>query len=399
MCACQASQNHEVILIEKNEKVGKKIYITGKGRCNVTNNCTTQEFINNVVTNPKFLYSAINKCTPQDVMSFFEEQGVKLVTERGNRVFPYSYHASDITKALLDKCLQNKVVVKYLETVISVSKKEEGFLVKTNKNVYLVDKVVIATGGLSYPNTGSTGDGYEFANGFGIKVEKQVPGLVPLLIEETFPKELFNFTFKNVQLSAVNNQNNKLIKKEFGELLTMKNSLGGPIALTISSLINHIDYHNVNLEIDFKPALSEEMLDIRIKKDIEELKSKSSANAFILVRGLVPNGLIQLILKRTNIDGNLKVKFITQEQIENIIEELKHFKVKYKGLDSFTKAIITKGGINVKELNPQNMEVKSIPGLYFVGEVVDVDAFTGGFNMQIALSTGYIAGTDINSKN
>lgn len=398
MCACKASETHDVILIEKNEKVGKKIYITGKGRCNVTNNCPPQEFINNVVTNNKFLYSSINRFTPQDVMNFFESNGVTLVTERGNRVFPYSYKASDITKALVNKCLENKVQIKLEEEVKSVELKEGKYLVKTNKLIYIVDKLVIATGGLSYPNTGSTGDGYKFAKGLDIKVTNLLPALVPLLIKDNIPKELYNFTFKNVQLSAFNKQNKKIIKQEFGELMTMKNALAGPIALTISSLINHLNPQDVALEIDFKPAINEEKLDARIKRDIEDLKKRANSNAFILVRGLVPNGLIQMILQRSGVDSNLKIKQITQEHISSIIYQLKHFAIDYLGLDDYSRAIVTKGGIDVKELNPQTMEVKSYPGLYFVGEVIDVDAFTGGFNMQIALSTGYSAGKHISEQ-
>ena len=395
MCACKASERHDVILVEKNEKVGKKIYITGKGRCNVTNNCTQQEFIINVVTNPKFLYSAINNFTSQDTIEFFESSGVTLVTERGNRVFPYSYHASDITKALVNNCLKNNVKINLNETVLDITKNEDKFIVKTDKRTYQVDKVVVATGGLAYPNTGSTGDGYKFADKMGIKVVSQVPALVPLLIGDELPKELYNFTFKNVQICAKNNKNNKIIKKEFGELITMKGAIGGPIALTVSSIINNFDCHDIDLELDFKPSLSKETLDARIKRDIEELKKKPNSNAFILVRGLAPNGLIQLILNRTNIDSNLKIKLITQEQIDKIIDTLKSFKLKYLGLESFNKAIITKGGIDVKEINPQTMESKKVPGVYFIGEVIDVDAYTGGFNMQIALSTGFVCGKAI----
>ena len=270
--------------------------------------------------------------------------------------------------------------------------KEGKYLVKTNKLIYIVDKLVIATGGLSYPNTGSTGDGYKFAKGLDIKVTNLLPALVPLVIKDNIPKALYNFTFKNVQLSAFNKQNKKIIKQEFGELMTMKNALAGPIALTISSLINHLNPQDVALEIDFKPAINEEKLDARIKRDIEDLKKRANSNAFILVRGLVPNGLIQMILKRINIDGNLKIKLITQEHIDALINQLKHFELKYRGLESFDRAIVTSGGVTTKEINPQKMEVKKVPGLFFVGEVLDVDAFTGGFNMQIALSTGFVCG-------
>ena len=397
MAAIKASETNEVTLIEKNEKVGMKIYITGKGRCNVTNNCTTQEFIQNMVTNPKFMYSSINKFNSQAVMNFFESQGVELVTERGNRVFPYSYHASDITKALLNKCLENRVVFKYLEAVISITKKEEGFLVKTNKNIYLVDKVIIATGGKSYPHTGSTGDGYKFAESFSLDVVEPVQGLVPLLIRDEIPRELYNFTFKNVQLSAFNHNNHKLIHQEFGELMTCKNSIAGPITLTISSLINRMKPCDVDLEIDFKPALTNEMLENRIRTDIDDLKHKANANAYILIRRLVPVGFIPVVLQRMGIDGNLRIKlFDFGQNVNNLIETLKHFKLSYKGLEDFNRAIITSGGVSVKELDPKTLESKKVPGLYFCGEVIDVDAFTGGFNMQVALCTGYSAGDSLN---
>lgn len=397
MCGVKASRNNEVIIIEKNEKVGKKIYITGKGRCNVTNNCSNQEFINNVVTNPKFLYSAINHFSCGDTMNFFEEKGVKLVTERGNRVFPYSYHASDITKALLNTCLDNNVKINYLENVIKIEKENDKFFVTTNKSTYLVDKVVVATGGMSYPQTGSTGDGYLFAKGFNIDIVNPTPGLVPLLVKDEFPKELYNFTFKNVKLSAFFKSSNRLIHSEFGELMTMKGSIGGPIALTMSSLINRINVNDILLELDLKPALTEEILENRINNDIVELRKKANSNAYILLRGLVPSSLIPMVLKRIGVESSLLIKSFSHEIIVRLINVLKHFKLEYAGLDSFSRAIITSGGISVKEINPKTMEVKKIPGLFFVGEVLDVDAFTGGFNMQIALSSGACCGDYLSS--
>ena len=397
MCGVKASRNNEVIIIEKNEKVGKKIYITGKGRCNVTNNCSNQEFINNVVTNPKFLYSAINHFSCGDTMNFFEEKGVKLVTERGNRVFPYSYHASDITKALLNTCLDNNVKINYLENVIKIGKENDKFFVTTNKSTYLVDKVVVATGGMSYPQTGSTGDGYLFAKGFNIDIVNPTPGLVPLLVKDEFPKELYNFTFKNVKLSAFFKSSNRLIHSEFGELMTMKGSIGGPITLTMSSLINRINVNDILLELDLKPALTEEILENRINNDIVELRKKANSNAYILLRGLVPSSLIPVVLKRIGVESSLLIKSFSHEIIVRLINVLKHFKLEYAGLDSFSRAIITSGGISVKEINPKTMEVKKIPGLFFVGEVLDVDAFTGGFNMQIALSSGACCGDYLSS--
>lgn len=397
MCALKASEKNQVILIEKNYKVGMKIYITGKGRCNITNNCSPQEFINHVVTNPKFLYSSINKFNSQDTINFFESRGVKLVTERGNRVFPYSYHASDITKVLLNECLKNNVDIHYLESVIEIKKVEEKFIVKTNKDIYCVDQVVIATGGKSYPHTGSTGDGYRFAKELGINVIDQVPSLVPLKVDMEFPRQLYKFTLKNVVLSSFYIDNNKLIKKEFGELMILKKEIAGPIAISLSSIINRLDYQKIYLEIDFKPALEEDALDKRIKKDIEELRVKSNTNLFILIRGLVPSGFIEIILKRIKQDGNLKINQINAQIIRSIIYEIKHFRLKYLGLDSFDHAIVTSGGIDIKEISPKFMESKKIKGLYFVGEVLDVDAYTGGFNMQIALSTGFSCGEYLNT--
>lgn len=399
MCALKASEKNQVIIIEKNYKAGMKIYITGKGRCNVTNNCSENEFINNVVSNPKFMYSSINSFSCQDTMNFFTKSGVNLVTERGNRVFPYSYHASDITKALLNACLNNQVIINYSEKVISIKKEESGFKVLTDKRTYLVDSVVLATGGKSYPQTGSTGDGYQFARNFDIKVVKPLPGLVPLLIKDQIPRELFNFTFKNVGLTAFYKENHRVIRYEFGELMMGKNSLSGPISLTISSIINRLSPDSIALEMDLKPALDDEKLKARIEKDIEDLKKKPNSNAFILVRGLVPSGMILWILKRINVDSNLAIKYFNEKNVIDLVNVLKHFSFDYIGLDSFEHAIITNGGVDVKEINPKTMEVKKIPGLYIVGELIDVDAFTGGFNMQIAFSTGYSAGLDLLNKN
>lgn len=392
MSAIKAAESCKVTLIEKNEKVGKKIYITGKGRCNVTNNCTNQEFIQKVVNNSKFLFSAINNFSCLDTMDFFKNAGVKLVTERGNRVFPYSYHASDITKALVLKCEENNVDIKLNEVVNKVTKINDKFEVITSKRKYIADKVIIATGGISYPQTGSTGDGYRFAEVFNHQIVSPVGGLVPLLVKDEFPKEMYNFTLKNVILHSKNKKTNKIIRSEFGELMIMKKAIAGPITLTISSLINRVEPMDIDLEIDLKPALDEETLFNRITKEIEELKSKNLSNTYVLLRRLVPIGLISMILKRCSIDSNLKVKFLQENHIKSIINVLKHFKLDYQGLEVVDRAIITSGGVSVKEVNPKTFESKLISGLYFVGEVLDVDAFTGGFNMQIALSTGFAAG-------
>lgn len=383
MCAYKLKEKgHDVILIDKNEKVGKKIYITGKGRCNVTNNCTQEDFFNNVVTNPKFLYSAFNNFNSQDTMDFFESRGVKLVAERGNRVFPVSYQASEIAKALYDANKQLGVDIKLNEPVISINKTGEVFDIVTKKNSYKADKVVIATGGMSYSHTGSTGDGYKFAKMFGHNIINPVPGLVTLRIKEEIPSVLYRFTFKNVTLKITGP---KIKKQEFGEVTFYKEGVAGAAALTLSSSINRIDPSLLNLEIDFKPALTNEKLDARI---IRETMDKENKTVSDLVHKLLPKEMVKWFFDISKINPNLSTTDLRKEVREAIVNNLKSFKLTFVGLDDIDRAVITSGGIDVKEINPKTLESKLVPGLYFAGEVIDVDCYTGGYNMQTAICTG-----------
>ena len=397
MCAIEASknQNNHVVLLEKNEKAGKKIYITGKGRCNVTNNCLPQDLINNVVNNPKFLYSAINRFKPSDTINFFETRGVHLVTERGNRVFPESYKASDITKVLLNECNKNGVDIRYDQEVKIIFKDQEGFTVKTFNNEYPCDSLVIATGGISYPLTGSTGDGYKFSAKFGHSIVDPVPGLNAIRIKEKFPREAYKLNLRNVSLNV---KCGKFNRSEFGEMMLIDSLIDGPIVNTMSSLINRFNPSDVSLEIDFKPALNEETLHERIVSDIEEMKHKANSNLFILLRGLIPSALILMFCEVLKANSNLPAKQIDEKLIRNIIDKLKHFKLTYLGLDDIKHAIITSGGVNTKEVDPKTFMSKKVENLYIIGELLDVDAFTGGYNMQIALSTGFACGNALANK-
>ena len=388
MCAHQASlKGHEVIIIEKNEKAGKKIYITGKGRCNITNDCSETEFIKNVVSNPKFMYSAINSFSCSNTIDFFESRKVPLVVERGNRVFPKSYHASDITKALLDAC--RDVDIHLNETVKNIYKEGNDFIVITNKSEYVVDKVVIATGGISYPSTGSTGDGYSFARSFGHTIVEPVAGLNGLIVKEKISPTLKDFTLKNVSLIA---KCGKKTIEEFGELTFLSNGLGGPISLTISSLINRFNPKEVKLFIDLKPPLSNETLDARIVKDIAK---KPNVTYISFLRGFMPAAIIPLFLEKTKIPSDKMMHSFTVEERKIMVSNLKGLEFSFVSLDKIDRAIITSGGVSVKEVNAKTLESKKVSGLYFAGEVLDLDAFTGGFNMQIALSTGYLAGNSL----
>ena len=385
MCSYQLrNKGYDVVLIDKNEKVGKKIYITGKGRCNITNNCSKEEFFNNVVNNPKFLYSAYNSFTSQDTIEFFESRGVKLITERGNRVFPASYRPEDIVHCLYDINKKSGVDIKLNEPVMSITKQGKVFKVVTKKDAYEADKVVIATGGKSYAHTGSSGDGYRFAKEFGHTIIDPVPGLITLRIKEEIPANLYRFTFKNVSLKAIAN---KFKHEEFGEITFYKEGVAGATALTISSLINRMDAKDVSIEIDFKPALSYEKLDARV---IREIQSGDSKNIEELIHKLLPKEIVKWFIQIAKLNPNSPISDLKKEVREKIVNNLKGFKLTYIGLDDIDRAVITSGGVNVKEVNPNTLESKLVPGLYFAGEVLDVDCFTGGFNLQTALCTGYL---------
>ena len=382
MCSYKLKEKgFDVLLLEKNEKVAKKIYITGKGRCNITNNCSKEDFFNNVVNNPKFLYSAYNNFTSQDTMEFFESRGVKLIVERGNRVYPASYKPQDIVSCLYESCKNAGVDIKLNEPVLSIDKKD-NFIVRTKKNIYEADKVVIATGGKSYAHTGSTGDGYEFAKRFGHTIIEPVPALITLRIKEEIPAILYRFTFKNVSLKVITPD---FKKEEFGEITFYKEGVAGATALTLSSLINRIDPAKVSIEIDFKPALDHKKLDARVIREIQSGENKTVKE---LVHKLLPKEIVDWFLKVSKINGNLDVVTLNKEVRESIVNNLKAFKLSYIGLDDIDRAVVTSGGVSTKEVNPNTLESKLVPGLYFSGEVLDVDCFTGGYNLQTAISTG-----------
>lgn len=389
-----AGCGHEVHIYEKNEKLGKKIFITGKGRCNVTNACDMETLHQNMISNPKFLYSSLYGFNNYDVMDMLEAGGCPLKTERGNRVFPVSDKSSDVIMALSGKLRELGVSVHYYEEVTGLIIKNErcqGLVLKKNKEKVYADAVIVATGGLSYPTTGSTGDGYRFAKAAGHVVTELSPALVPFNTAETVVKDLQGLALKNIEVTIFDGK--KELYREFGEMLFTHFGVSGPVLLSASSYVAAIlKKRSLELSIDLKPALSEEQLDLRILRDFEEFTNKQFKNALI---HLYPSKMVPVMVKRSQISPDKKVNEITKEERLRIIENTKRFRLTLTGLRDYKEAIITQGGISVKEINPSTMESKKISGLYFAGEVLDLDGVTGGFNLQIAWSTGYAAGSHI----
>lgn len=385
-----AINGNEVVLIEKNEKLGKKIYITGKGRCNLTNLCEPDDFLQNVVTNPKFVYASIYGFTPQETVDFFNGLGLKTKVERGNRVFPESDKSSDVIKTLSSAILSAKVTVKLNETVKSIT--TFGGAVKsiiTDKNEYFCDRVIVATGGLSYPSTGSTGDGYGFAEAVGHTVTELSPSLTGLNLAGGDFLPLQGLTLKNVGVSVF--ADGKLIYAKQGEALFTHYGISGPTILSASSVINGVKADKFMLKIDLKPALERETLSARVLRDFNLNLNKEIKNS---LDALLPKSLIPLIIKRAGIPEYKKPNSITVKERERLVFALKNLDFEITGTRGFNEAVITRGGVCVKEINPKNMESKLIKGLRFCGEVLDLDAFTGGFNLQIAFSTGKAAAND-----
>lgn len=391
LAAIAAAQNgHEVHLYEKNEKLGKKIFITGKGRCNVTNACDMDTLFSSVVTNKKFLYSAFYGFTNYDMMDLLERCGVRLKIERGGRVFPESDKSSDIIGALVSECKRCGVSI-YLHTevkgLIIDNGVCRGLLLQGNRRVE-ADRVIVATGGLSYQTTGSTGDGYEFAKKAGHQVTELSPALVPFNVKEPEVKELQGLSLKNVEVSLLSGK--KVLYQDFGEMLFTHYGVSGPVILSASSFAaKAVKKGPVLLSIDLKPALTMEQLDTRILRDFEEMKNKQFKNS---LEKLLPSKLIPVIVSRSGIDPEKKVNEVTKQERLALAGLLKGYTLTLTGLRDYNEAIITQGGISVKEINPSTMESKLVPGLYFAGEVLDLDAVTGGFNLQIAWSTAYAAG-------
>ncbi len=418
MASCAAaSQGAKVLLLENNEKTGKKIYITGKGRCNFTNLCETEDFFGNVPHNANFLYSSVYSFDPHAVLDWFEEHGVKTKVERGNRAFPLSDHASDITRCLeremkrLGVEVRLNTEVKELYISSGDSKRQTGDIEKNSGNAenrvsdvgkcahiagvvlsdgsrIFADRVIVATGGLSYPSTGSTGDGYRFARAAGHKVTGLSPSLVPLNVKEQDILQMQGLSLKNVTLTIFDGK--KKLFHEMGEMMFTHFGVTGPLILGASSMLQGIiEKRELPAQIDLKPALSEEKLDARILREFDDNRNRSFRNA---IRGMYPAKMIPVIIARSGIDPDLPVHDITQAMRRRLIDCTRKFGFTITSLRGYNEAIITRGGVSVREIDPGTMESKLVKGLYFAGEVLDVDAVTGGFNLQIAWSTGRAAG-------
>lgn len=388
-----AYNGNEVHVFEKNEKMGKKLFITGKGRCNITNASDIQNHFSNIMRNSKFLYSAYNNFTSEDICRMIESTGVQTKIERGNRVFPQSDKSSDVIWALT-KIMKDVGVEIHLKTnIMDVASDAAGIkITDEKKNIYKGDKCIVATGGLSYQATGSTGDGYGFAKKMGHTIEETFPSLVPFNIREEYCKTLQGLSLKNVQLT-VRDENKKIYYSELGEMLFTHFGMSGPLVLSASGHISDkMKQHRFQVIVDLKPALSNAMLDKRILKDFREGMNKNFSNS---IEKLLPKKLIPIVIGMSEIDPYKKVHEITKEEREHLIQVIKNLPFTISGLRNYNEAIITKGGISIKEINPKTMESKIVPNIYFVGEVLDIDALTGGYNLQIAWSTGYLAGSSI----
>jgi len=379
-----AEAGAEVKVIERNDRLGKKLLITGKGRCNVTNNSDINTHIENTPTNPRFMYTAHNNFTPQDVISFFEELGVPLKTERGDRVFPVSDKAGDICGAL--KRRMNHLGVTVLTEYVKSVTKGEDFTVITDKGEHHADAVIIATGGKSYPLTGSTGDGYKFAESFGHTVVPPKPSLVPVECAEKWCKEAMGLSLRNVTLTVLDGE--REVYFEQGEMLITHFGVSGPLVLSASSHMKGLGGKKYSLAIDLKPALDFETLDKRIQSDFSKNINRDFCNS---LGELLPAKLIPIIIRLSGIDGRCKCNSVTKEERHALVSLLKALPLTATKFRPIDEAIITSGGVNVKEISPKTMESKLVPGLYFAGEVIDVDAYTGGFNLQIAFATARLA--------
>ncbi len=388
-----ARRGREVHIFEKNEKLGKKLYITGKGRCNLTNACEMEELFDSVRTNPRFLYSAFYGFTNQDVMDFFEQEGLPLKVERGGRVFPVSDRAADVLDTLR-RSIKRAGVKVHLNTEVKELMCQEGRmkgLVLEDGRVVNGEAVIVATGGLSYPSTGSTGDGYRFAEKLGHKVTECLPSLTPFTIREDFVKELQGLSLKNVEICIYNGK--KGMFREFGEMLFTHFGVSGPLILTASSFVGSLAARQeLRLVLDLKPALTVEQLDQRLLRDFDANPNKSFKN---IASGLFPAKLTPVMLELGGISPDKKVHDISREERQGFVRLIKNLEMTVTGLRGYREAIITKGGVAVKEINPSTMESKLVSGLYFIGEVLDLDAVTGGFNLQIAWSTAYAAGNAV----
>lgn len=391
MAAVFAARNGQnVQLLEKNEKLGKKLFITGKGRCNITNAADIEDLFTAVTSNPKFLYSGFYSFTNQQVIDFFEELGVKTKIERGERVFPVSDHSSDVIAAFSRELKALGVAVSLhteVRELLCEQDKVCGVLL-TNGKKMKADAVIVATGGISYPSTGSTGDGYRFAKETGHRVTELLPSLVPMEVRQWYAKELQGLSLRNIEIRITDGK--KKLYEEFGEMLFTHYGVTGPVILSASSVVGKtLRKKELTLHIDLKPALSEEQLDKRILREFDANHNKQYKNS---IDSLFPAKLKPVMIELSEIEPEKKVNEITKEERQRLVHLIKDFTMTLTGLRSYNEAIITKGGVSVKEIDPGTMESKKMKGLYFAGEVLDLDAMTGGYNLQIAWSTGYLAG-------
>ena len=387
-----AGLGKSTLLLEKMNRCGKKISITGKGRCNVTNNCTSDDFFANIPTNPRFLYSAYAGFDSQDCMDFFERLGVPLKTERGNRVFPVSDKAEDIVRALEQGCEDygvDRIFSKVTEIIT-----EDGAVkgVKCGSRTYFAPSVLIATGGRSYPGTGSDGDGYRFAEELGHTVTDIKPSLVPIESDDDYCRDMMGLSLKNVVLTLKDTVKNKVVFSEMGEMLFTHFGVSGPLVLSASSHIPQIESGRYIFYIDLKPALDEKKLDERILRDFKEIPNRIFANS---LSKLLPSKMIPTVVELSGIDGEKQVNSVTKQERQRLVSLLKAFPVHIRSFRPIADAIVTSGGVKFSEVSPKTMESKLVKGLYFAGEVLDVDGYTGGFNLQIAFSTGCLAGENM----
>ena len=385
-----ARKGKNVLLLEKNEKLGKKLFITGKGRCNITNSAEIDELFSAVVSNPKFLYSSFYSLTNDQVIEFFEELGVKTKVERGGRVFPESDHSSDVIRALEQELKRLGAEIRLrteVKEILAEGGRAKGVSLSSGEKLN-ADAVIIATGGISYPSTGSTGDGYRFARECGHKVTELSPALVPMEVEEWYAKELMGLSLRNIEIKITDGK--KKLYEEFGEMLFTHYGVTGPVILSASSIVGKkLKEHPLTLHIDLKPALTEEQLDKRVLREFEANHNRQFKNA---VDSLFPAKLKPVIVELSGIPEEKKVNEVTKEERLRFVRMIKDFSMTLTAMRGYNEAIITKGGVSVKEIDPGTMESRLVNRLYFAGEVLDLDAVTGGYNLQIAWSTGYLAG-------
>ena len=403
MAAITAKENkNDVLIIEKNNQLGKKLLITGKGRCNITSSLEMEDFIKNTPGNGMFLYSAYQQFTNQDIIQFLKQQGLEVKEERGNRIFPVTDKSVDVLKCFTKRIKELDIDIKYNTKVVEIlTEMVDGentvIGVKTYRETINANKVILATGGKSYPLTGSTGDGYQLVEKLGHSITKIKPSLVPLEVyDKAECKELQGLSLRNVEIKLIDIEKNKQIYEDFGEMVFTHFGVSGPTILSSSAHL--VRYKNIDklfhekkivLKIDLKPALDEKKLNDRILRDFEDAKNKQFKNS---LDKLLPQKLIPAVITRSKINPNKKVNEITKKEREQLIKEIKDFEIIIKGFRPIEEAIITSGGVNIKEINPKTMESKKVKGLFFAGEIIDVDSYTGGFNLQIAYSTGYVAG-------